>query len=200
MNRSQALVRKITFHLTQGTEWIWHLAAASSFQPWYLSVSYWMSHITTQSPELESPQPSRSLPSARFIKPRAESALHTIFIFTVSEETCITPTQPTALQTLKIMMKVVNPVWEPPKRGALGRLVPGSVQCRHGEEWGQSACTSEQGGETGCTQRQQGRYHLTAEMQEGRGSSCRRAAHSGFLIYMTWSAASLSTMWKVLLH
>lgn len=129
-----------------------------------------MSHITTQSPELESPQPSKSLTSARFIKPHAESTLHAIFISTVSEETWSTTTQPTALQTLKIMMKVVNPVWEPPKRGALGRLVQESVQCRHGEEWRQPACTSEQGGETGCTQRQQGRCHLTAEIQEGKGS------------------------------
>lgn len=130
-------------------------------------LSYWMSHITTQSPELESPQHSKPLPSARFIKPHAESTLHIIFISTISEETWITATQPTALQTLKIMMKVVNPMWEPPKRGALGILVQGSVQCRHGEQWGQPACTSEQGGEAGCTQ---GRCHLTAEMQEGMGS------------------------------
>lgn len=108
---------------------IWRLATAPSFQPWYLSISYWMSHITTQSPELESPQPSRSSPSARFIKPHAESALHAIFISTVSEEMWITATQPTALpeMTLKIIMKVVNPMREPPKRGALGRLVQGSA-------------------------------------------------------------------------
>lgn len=60
--------------------------------------------------ELESPQPSKSLPSAGFIKPHTESTLHAIFISTVLEETWITTTQPTALQTLKIMMKVVNPM------------------------------------------------------------------------------------------
>lgn len=61
--------------------------------------------------------------------------------------TCITATQLTVLETLKIIAKVVSLRSEPPR--------------------GQPACKME---EAGGIRRQQGRCHLTADMQEGRGS------------------------------
>lgn len=69
-----------------------------------LNASYY-----NQSPELESPQPSRSLPSARLIQPHAESAPHALLISSVSEEMWITAIQPTALESLKIIVKEVSP-------------------------------------------------------------------------------------------
>lgn len=175
---------------------IWLAAAADSLQLWYLSISHWMRHIAPQSPELESPQPSRSLPSANLIQPHAESALHAVLI-SVSEETWIAAIQLTALETMKITAKEVGPRWEPPKPAAQG-----GAQSRQGRNGYTLPTLLSKVEEAGCIQKQPGEVSPHCRYAGGKGLTVPPAEEQPTLvslIYMTCSIASSSTARKVLL-
>lgn len=98
-----------------------------------------------------------------------ESTRRALLISSFLEETWITAIQPTALETLKIIVKEVSTRQEPPKPAALGTLVQGGAQSGQRKSEDNLPALLSKVEEAGYIQKQHGRCHLTADMQEGRG-------------------------------